>query len=244
MTASLFGTKLVTESSSIHRPFALAWSVAFASLVLFERRAARFPAYHDGRIHFDVAGSLHEHLGFPFVAALDTGHPPLVSFLLALAWLVPAPRLLVMHVFIWAAAALFVAAVFEVGRRSFGACGGRGLLFHAAFAWVAILGVATGRPRVVSVPGAPDLRGSHGNGRGPRGCRWAWRSRGPRCRGCQGYRGAHGTSGDATDVGGHRGCRGCRGTGAGPAGARGSHGSEDSSHFERIFLNDIALKFP
>jgi hypothetical protein len=153
------------------RPFLLAWSVAFAGLVFLERSSASIPAYHDGRLHFDVAWALREHPALPFVATLDTGHPPLVSFVLSLLWLVPVPRLITMHFLVWVAAALLVAAVFDVGRRAFGTgagCFAAALLFfhpvfaaqalelnldlfHAAFAWVAILGMVKGNARLATV---------------------------------------------------------------------------------------------
>lgn len=165
---------MITPSASARRSFAITWAIAFALLVFVERRWTWIPAYHDGRIHFDFAWSLREHPRLPFVESLDTGHPPLVSSLLALAWMLPAPRLLMMHLLSWAAAALFVAAVFEVARRSFGSVAAifvAGLLFvhpvfaaqalqlnldlfHAAFAWLAVLGVVTGDALLVAVAGS------------------------------------------------------------------------------------------
>jgi hypothetical protein len=41
----------------VARPFVLAWSVAFALLVVTQRGYAAFPAYHDGILHLDVAWS-------------------------------------------------------------------------------------------------------------------------------------------------------------------------------------------
>lgn len=153
------------------RPFVLAWSVAFALLVVAQHGYSGFPAYHDGILHFDVAWAFRERPWFPFVSTLDTGHPPLVSWMLALTWLLPMDRLAAMHFLVWAAAAGFVAAVFEVGRRAFGVGAGifaAGLLFlhpvfaaqslqlnldlfHAAFAWLAVLAAVAGRAGLVGV---------------------------------------------------------------------------------------------
>ena len=153
------------------RPFVLAWSVAFALLAVTQRGYAAFPAYHDGILHFDVAWAFRERPWFPFVAALDTGHPPLVSWLLAIVWLLPVDRLVAMHFVVWVAGAAFVAAVFEVTRLTLGVVAGifvAGLLFlhpvfaaqalqlnldlfHAAFAWVAILAAVVGRVRLLAL---------------------------------------------------------------------------------------------
>jgi 4-amino-4-deoxy-L-arabinose transferase-like glycosyltransferase len=154
----------------VARPFVLAWSVAFILLVISQRGYAGFPAYHDGLLHFDVAWIFREALWFPFVRAVDTGHPPLVSWMLAWTWLLPVDRLVAMHFLAWMAAAGFVAAVFEVSRRTFGlpaAIFVAGLLFlhpvfaaqalqlnldlfHAAFAWLAILAAVVGRVRLLA----------------------------------------------------------------------------------------------
>jgi hypothetical protein len=148
----------------------LAWSFAFALLAISQGGYSSLPAYHDGILHFDVAWALRERLWFPFVDSVDTGHPPLVSWMLAWTWLLPVDRLVAMHFLVWVVAAGLVAAVFEVVRRTFGVAAGifaAGLLFlhpvfaaqslqlnldlfHAAFAWLAILAAVVGRGRSVA----------------------------------------------------------------------------------------------
>jgi hypothetical protein len=144
----------------------LAWLVAFLSWLLVQHRYVWIPAYHDGVVHWDIAETFDRDFGLPFVREFDTGHPPLVSFALALLWLLPVGKVLAMHVLVWSAAALLVAAVFVIGHRlahwSVGLCAGALTALHpvvaaqalqlnldlfvAAFAWFAILGAVCARP--------------------------------------------------------------------------------------------------
>jgi hypothetical protein len=144
----------------------LAWLVAFLSWVLVQHQYAWIPAYHDGVVHWDIAEKFHRDFGLPFVREFDTGHPPLVSFALALLWLFPVGKVLAMHVLTWSVAALLVAAVFVIGRRlghwSVGLCAAALTALHpvvaaqalqlnldlfvAAFAWFAVLGAVCARP--------------------------------------------------------------------------------------------------
>src|SRR5688572_9414900 len=96
---------------------ALAGVLAFLVLLLAQQRFVWVPAYHDGVVHWDVAEKFHQNLGLPFVLDFDTGHPPLISYTLALLWRLPLGQVAAMHVLVWSAAALLVATVFVIGHR-------------------------------------------------------------------------------------------------------------------------------
>ncbi|MBX3729973.1 MAG: hypothetical protein KF858_12365 [Candidatus Sumerlaeia bacterium] len=133
---------------------------------ILQRQYLELPAYHDGRYWWDKSAGLADRIWFPFLAEYDAGHPPLVGWLVALAWQLPVPRMPAMHVVLWAFPALFVTTVFESTRRVFGigAAVIAGLLTAchptvvaqavqlnldlplAAFAWLAILAAVAGCP--------------------------------------------------------------------------------------------------
>ncbi|MBX3729261.1 MAG: glycosyltransferase family 39 protein [Candidatus Sumerlaeia bacterium] len=152
-------------------PFACAWIVAFLAYALVQGRFAWLPAYHDALTNWDAAMALRERPWLPFLFERDTGHPPLMAWLLAVAMRLGVPTLLAMHLLAWASAALLVAAVFALGRRLGGtACGlaagffvfchpvifGQALQFNldlplAAFAWWAVWAAVEGRRHTLAV---------------------------------------------------------------------------------------------
>jgi len=155
----------------MRRPFLLAWLIAFAIFVLAQREFAHVPMYHDATLHWSAAQQFAQHIWFPFLREGDPGHPPLISWALAVLWFIPADRVVLMHVLSWAAAALLGASVYATTRRTLGR--GAGIvatllvmmnpvtvaqavqlnldLYMAAFVWLAVAGAALGRPRLITV---------------------------------------------------------------------------------------------
>ena len=145
--------------------------LAFVGFAVAQHRHAWLPAYHDASLHWASARVFFTRPWFPFVTVGDTGHPPLVAWTLAALWHLPLPRLLSAHLLAWAAAALLVASVFDIGRRAFGVGAGVAAalllamhpviqgqalqlnldLFQVAFAWAAVAGAVAGRPAVIAV---------------------------------------------------------------------------------------------
>lgn len=152
-------------------PMLSAFAVAFLLYAIPLRSYHWLPAFHDAALHWEIAGTFFARPWFPFVLASDTGHPPLISWILAALWHLPLPRLLSMHLLSWAAAALLCAALFDLTRRTLGlfpalcAVALLGLhpvviaqslqlnldLFQVAFAWTAVAGMVRGQPWLVAV---------------------------------------------------------------------------------------------
>lgn len=107
-------------------PFAIAWVIAFALFTLAGWRYRWVPAYHDAILNWDAASVMATRPWFPFVKSYDTGHPPLMAWLLSLLWQLPVSRFVSMHLLGWATAALLVASVFSFARRCFGMAVGLG----------------------------------------------------------------------------------------------------------------------
>lgn len=160
-------------------PHGLSWGsdfvwvcvLAFVAQFVVHFEHLDLPAYHDAMITWDWAQELRGRLARPFVYEMDTGHPPLVAWLLAvLSWL-PGATVGWMHALIWAAASLFLASVYALGRRAFGpgvglaaaftlalhpVVAGQSLqlnldLFVAAFGLAGAAALASGRPVWLSV---------------------------------------------------------------------------------------------
>jgi len=147
------------------------WLSVFVAYVVLQGRYWWIPAYHDGLPHWNIARAMHRAPWFPFVSANDSGHPPLVSWILGMLWWLPFPRLMGFHLLSWAAAATLVSTTFEIGRRHFGLAVGvaaallTGLhpvvvaqalqlnldLFVAAFTSVALLGATRRSPSMMAV---------------------------------------------------------------------------------------------
>lgn len=152
-------------------PLLTAWLVILITSIVVLNDLREIPPYHDGLTNWAVAEDLAEHPWFPFREAWDTGHPPLISWSMAVLWKIGLPKLEVMHILLWMAWALLLASVFEIGRRSFDASVGffamMMMVFHpvvlgqsfqinldlfvAAFGIWAIAGAATGSPVIVAV---------------------------------------------------------------------------------------------
>ncbi len=155
----------------VRYPLLSAFLITFLLYVISLREYHWLPAYQDGAVHWDTTKDFFLRPLFPFVAEHDTGHPPLVSWLLAALWHLPLPRLLSMHLLAWAAAGLFCASVFDLTRRTLGllpalcAAAIVGLhpvvlaqslqlnldLFQIAFAWTAVAAMVAGRPWLVAI---------------------------------------------------------------------------------------------
>jgi hypothetical protein len=149
----------------------LAFLCALALFVVSQYSLRWLPAYHDAALHWESAQLFFDRPWFPFVTEHDTGHPPLISWLLGALWHLPMSRLLAMHLLGWMAAALLCAAVFDIGRRTKGLFFGLCLatlvgfhpvvqaqalqlnldLFQVAFAWTAVAGMVAGRPWQVAL---------------------------------------------------------------------------------------------
>jgi 4-amino-4-deoxy-L-arabinose transferase-like glycosyltransferase len=152
-------------------PFRAVWLLVFVAYVVFQARYWWIPAYHDGIPHWDIARAMHQAPWYPFVNASDSGHPPLVSWLLGLLWWLPFPRLMAFHLLAWAAVATLVSSTFEIGRRHFGTGVGVGAalltglhpvvvaqalqlnldLFAAAFTLVALVGATRRSPTMTTI---------------------------------------------------------------------------------------------
>lgn len=152
-------------------PLLSAFLLAFLLYVVSLREYHWLPAVHDAAVHWDITKVFFLRPLFPFVVEHDTGHPPLVSWLLSVMWHLPLPRLLSMHLLAWAAAGLLCAAVFDLTRRTLGLLPGLcvaaivGLhpvvlaqslqlnldLFQIAFAWTAVAAMVAGRPWLVAL---------------------------------------------------------------------------------------------
>ncbi|MFW6256289.1 MAG: ArnT family glycosyltransferase [Candidatus Sumerlaeota bacterium] len=150
--------------------FAL-WLVVFAGLVMISIPWTSTPAYHDAVLTYHDALDMHGSPWFPFVRGQDTGHPPLVSWVLAVLWWLPLPRLWTMHALSWAAGALFLSSVFMIGRAGWGWFTGLGAMvltlmhpvvyaqvqqlnldiFMAACSFWALTAAVLGRPRLLAV---------------------------------------------------------------------------------------------
>lgn len=149
----------------------LAFLCALALFVASQYSLRWLPAYHDAALHWESAQLFFDRPWFPFVTEHDTGHPPLISWLLGALWHLPMSRLLAMHLLGWMAAALLCAALFDIGRRTKGLFFGLCLatlvgfhpvvlaqalqlnldLFQVAFAWTAVAGMVAGRPWQVAL---------------------------------------------------------------------------------------------
>lgn len=101
-------------------PFLAAWSGAFAFIALFSWPFLLLPAYHDAILNWDTALALHKTPWYPFMPSPDTGHPPLVAWILGVLWWLPFPKIILMHGLTWAFAALFVGGVYLAARKGFG----------------------------------------------------------------------------------------------------------------------------
>ncbi len=152
-------------------PLLSAFLLASLVYVVSLRAYHWLPAYHDAALHWETAQAFFLRPLFPFVVEHDTGHPPLVSWLLSVMWHLPLPRLLSMHLLGWAAAGLLCAALFDLTRRTLGLLPGLcvaaivGLhpvvlaqslqlnldLFQIAFAWTAVAAMVAGRPWLVAL---------------------------------------------------------------------------------------------
>lgn len=155
----------------LRHPFWTAFGIAFLLYAVSLRAHVLLPAYHDAALHWETAQVFFARPFFPFVVDHDTGHPPLISWLLGAMWHLPLPRLLSMHILGWAAAGLLCAAVFDLSRRTLGVTAGLcvaaliGLhpvvlaqslqlnldLFQIAFAWSAVAALVAGRPWLVAL---------------------------------------------------------------------------------------------
>lgn len=152
-------------------PLLLAWLIAFVVFVVTQRELAHVPMYHDAMMHWSAATGFADRIWFPFLEYNDVGHPPLIAWMLAILWIIPADRVVLMHVLAWGAAALLAASVYAATRKTLGR--GAGFvatlpvvmnpvtvaqaaqlnldLFMAAFVWLAAAGAATGRSRLITV---------------------------------------------------------------------------------------------
>lgn len=152
-------------------PLLFAWLIAFAVLVIAQRELAHVPMYHDAMLHWRAAHLFAERIWFPFIENADAGHPPLVSWMLAILWYLPADRIVLMHVLSSGAAALLGASVYAATRHTLGR--GAGIiaamlvlfnpvtvaqaaqlnldLYMAAFVWLAVAGAALGKARLVMI---------------------------------------------------------------------------------------------
>ncbi len=148
-----------------------ACAAAFLLIASSQWQWRDIPAYHDALMHWDYARRFAGRPWFPFLTESDTGHPPLVAWTLGLLQSFGADPLLAMHLMSWGAFALLVGSVFGVARRIIGFAAGvcaalmtamqpvvaaQALQFNldlymAAFAWLAVFGVASGRRWLVAV---------------------------------------------------------------------------------------------
>ena len=148
-----------------------AWVVAFILLVGISYPWINTPAYHDAVLTYEKALEMHQMLYFPFVKALDTGHPPLAGWLLGGLWWLPLPKLWTMHLLCWAAASLFLSSIYRVGKQGWGWPVGLGAavlsatnpvifaqaqqfnldIFLVAFSFLALAAAAEGKPRLLAL---------------------------------------------------------------------------------------------
>ncbi|MDK2971795.1 MAG: Dolichyl-phosphate-mannose-protein mannosyltransferase [Candidatus Sumerlaeota bacterium] len=152
-------------------PMTAAWCIAFAFLAAAQGTWHAIPPYHDALTNWDAAAALGGHPWFPFLLERDTGHPPLVAWVLGVLGSLLPGRLLLLHLLSWGAGALFAASVAGVARRVAGSAGavaagaltllhpvvfGQALQFNldlylAAFSWLGVWAAIEGRPRTLAV---------------------------------------------------------------------------------------------